>query len=135
MFPELEEDRHRDTNVPDAVKEPAIAKKSNNDGKFGISGEVIIRNNKNDFQNSNQETERQSTFSQSDSTTISLPIINPILDQSNRTKQTIDSRWKALIARPVLRQQETRHFHELLLEAILILHEAEISKSTFHLNE
>ena len=98
MFPELEEDRHRDTNVPDAVKEPAIAKKSNNDGKLGISGEVIIRNNKNYSQNSNQETDRQSTFSQSDSTTISLPIINPILDQSNRTKQTIDSRWEALIA-------------------------------------
>ena len=82
-----------------------------------------------------QRTERQSTFSKTDSTK-SLPIVHAPLAEPQVMQP--NSRWKMLSrsqTRPELRKQESSNFHKLLIEAMLILHEAEDSKTVLSLRE
>lgn len=82
-----------------------------------------------------QRTERQSTFSKTDSTK-SLPVVNTPLAESHVIQP--NSQCKMLSrsqTRPELRKQESSNFHKLLIEAMLILHEAEDSETTLSLRE
>lgn len=86
-----------------------------------------------------QRTERQSTFSKTESTK-SLPVGNaPLAEQSTEPQDmSLNSRWKMLSrsqTRPELRKQESSNFYKLLVEAMLILHEAENSETTLSLEE
>ena len=110
------------------IQAPFQKRSISKDSGFSFTDQVMHNLEINVLPQPSNPMERRSTFSKTDSTK-SLPIVNPPLLDDSKVIQQQSNRKKALLersqTRPELRKQESARFQKLLIEAMLIIHEAE----------